>query len=100
MSLRGTPGPSHGGGGGAGVAHVPDKGVPFYVYFLSQPYEGSGCLPPQASRVPQPSGKAAPTAPGCYGATGRDALDGNMVGGALWILPGPPIRAAGPPPLF
>lgn len=85
MGLQGTPGPSHGG------AHVPNKGAPFKFIFCLSHMRGAAACPPQASRVPQPSGKAAPTAPGCYGATGRDAPDGNMVAGALWVLPGPPL---------
>lgn len=91
MGLRGTPDPAMAGGGGLrSWTRVPYM----FVFCLSHMRERLSA--PQASRVPQPSGKAAPTAPGCYGATGREAPDGNMVGGALWILRPPRLELQAP----
>lgn len=59
MGLRGTPGPSHGGGGGS----RPRQGCPLYVYLLSQPYEGSSCLPPPSLPSPTAIGKGSPHRP-------------------------------------
>lgn len=80
------------------MAHCPKLGCPFIFIFVFQPYEGSGRLPPLPPSLLSPTaiGKGSPHHLWVLRATGREALDRNPVGGAPWVLPGPPSELQAP----
>lgn len=69
---------------------IPNEGAPFILFFCLSHRRGAAACPPEPPESHSRQERRPVMALGCSVATGRGALDGNTVGGALWIWPHPP----------